>query len=200
MELVEKIRRQIPAGLDRPAVIAVDGMIGAGKSTAAEQIRQAYDGRAVMVSTDLYILVTRAQWDEHLAGGEIRLHEWYDLPKIRRTLEQIRAGGTFRVDGLYNLSNGQRDHHLDFDCTDIDAVILEGLFAFHDVFADLIDVKVFLEAPEQLALERARKRDETVRNIPHEMWQKKIRIYHDFYTPYVDHLRSMADVVHQTGA
>jgi uridine kinase len=200
VELVEKIRSQIPAGLDRPAVIAVDGMIGAGKSTAAEQIRQAYDGRAVMVSTDLYILVTRAQWDEHLAGGEIRLHEWYDLSKIRRTLEQIRAGRTFRVDGLYNLSNGQRDHHLDFDCTDIDAVILEGLFAFHDVFADLIDVKVFLEAPEQLALERARKRDETVRNIPHEMWQKKIRIYHDFYTPYVDHLRSMADVVHQTGA
>ncbi len=199
MNLIQKVQQQAPDLQDRPVVIAVDGMIGAGKTTAAQKIRDHYQGRAAMVSTDLFILVTRSQWDEQLAGGDIRLHEWYDLAKIRDTILKIRQGGNFSVPGLYNLSNGLRDYELTFDCDGIEAVILEGLFSFHDVFADLIDVKVFLEAPQEIALERARVRDETVRNIPPEMWAKKIRIYHDFYTPYVEHLKSMADIVHPSG-
>jgi uridine kinase len=200
VKLVEKVLQALPDLNDRPAVIAVDGMIGAGKTTAARKIQEHFQDRAAMVSTDLFILVTRSQWDTYLDGREIQLHQWYDLDKIRDTLLKTRQGGTFQVPGLYNLSNGQKDYELTFDCDGIQAVILEGLFAFHDVFADLIDVKVFLEAPQEVALERARIRDETVRNIPPEMWQKKIRIYHDFYTPYVEHLRSLADIVHQTGS
>jgi uridine kinase len=200
VNLVQKVLQALPQPSGRPAVIAVDGMIGAGKTTAAQKLRDHFNDQAAMVSTDLFILVTRSQWDQHLDGREIHLHQWYDLDKIRETLLKIRQGGTFSVPGLYNLSNGQKDYELTFDCNGIQAVILEGLFAFHDVFADLIDVKVFLEAPQEIALERARIRDETVRNIPAEMWQKKIRIYHDFYTPYVDHLRSLADIVHPTGS
>ncbi len=196
MDLLEKVLERCDGQVGRPTIVAVDGIIGAGKSTSAGLIREHFGDRAAMFSTDLFILVTRAEWDDRLRQGGIELDTWYDLAKIRHTLEQARRGERFTVGGLYNLSNGQHDYAMEFDCTRAEVLILEGLFAFHPTFEDLVDVKVFLDAPIEESLERARQRDETVRNIPHEMWLKKIRIYHDRYTPHVGPLRDAADIVH----
>ncbi len=197
MELLDKVI-DLTSKLDKkPIIIAIDGMLGSGKSTRAEWIRDHFGKKSVVLSSDLFISVTRHQWDERLAEGDIDLATWYDLEKIRHTLERVKNRETFEVEGIYNLANGQLDKTLPIDASEAEVLILEGLFAFHDAFKDLIDVKIFLEIPHEVALERARARDEDVRNIPNAMWQKKTKIYYDQYVPYLDALRANADIVHE---
>jgi uridine kinase len=178
-------------GRDR-LVVAIEGIIGSGKSTIAEQVAEAFGGRVIVMGTDNFIRVTRAQWDEYLASGEIVLDQWYDRVKIRQVLEAFGDRRATTVEGLYNLSNGQMNRTLEFDGAAWDMLILEGLFSFHEDLADDIDLRIFLDADEAVTLERARRRDETVRNISPEMWAKKIRIYHDCYVPYTQHYRPTA--------
>jgi uridine kinase len=199
MSLIRRLKAFLQQNGDpEHAVVAIDGMLGSGKSTVAEQMVDAFGDETIVLATDEFIVVTRHQWDEYLAGGDdIVLADWYDLDKIARTLERARRGEKFTVEGLYNLSNGQLDRTRGLDARRTRMVIIEGLFALHEKLRDLADVKVFLDIAGPVALERARSRDLTARNIAPEQFEKKMRIYHDCYLPHVEQYRSYADIVHK---
>ena len=73
MSLNEQVKALLDERVDgRCAVVAVDGMPGCGKSTVAEQICELADDRAMVISTDTFILVSRHRWKEVLEGPEIR--------------------------------------------------------------------------------------------------------------------------------
>lgn len=195
MKLHELVKIILEKEKKYPYVIAFEGMIGSGKSYEAEKLKEQLRSKTILLSTDLFVAVPRSEWSDRLDNDDIDLSKWYDLKKIKQALESINKKEKFTVAGLYNLSNGQFDDKLEVDATDCEYLILEGLLSCHKEFDGLIDLRVFLEVPREIALERAHRRDETVRHLDHESWLQKKDIFYTHYLPFLKAHKSTADVI-----
>lgn len=178
-----------------PYIIAFEGMIGSGKSYEANLLKEELGGKAQQISTDLFVSVPRSEWSNRLDVHDINLSTWYDLQKIRQVLESVKRKQNFMVTGLYSLSNGRFDDELEVDAVDCDYLILEGLFSCHEDLDDFVDLRVFLDVPEEIALQRAHDRDETVRHLDHDGWLQKKDIFYNHYLPFLKSHKARAHVI-----
>ncbi len=195
MKLPELVQTILQQEKKHPYVIAFEGMIGSGKSYEAGKLAEELGSRALQISTDLFVTVPRSQWADRLEVHDIDLSSWYDLQKIKNALESAKRKESFTVDGLYNLSNGQFDDELEVDATDCDYLILEGLFSCHEELDDIVDLRIFLDVPEELALSRAHTRDETVRHLDHDSWLQKKDIFYNHYLPFMESHKGRANII-----
>ena len=195
MKLPELVTTILEKEKKHPYVIAFEGMIGSGKSYEANKLMKELGSKAFQISTDLFVTVPRSEWKDRIQVHDIDLCTWYDLQKIKQALESVKRKERFTVEGLYNLSNGQFDDELEVDAVDCDYLILEGLFSCHQELDDLIDLRIFLDVPREIALERAHQRDETVRHLDHEGWLEKKDIFYNHYLPYLESHKERAHII-----
>ncbi len=195
MKLPEIVEYILSKEKKHPYVIAFEGMIGSGKSYEANLLKEKLGGKAQQISTDLFVSVPRSEWPQRIEAHDVELHTWYDLQKIRQALESVKRKERFSVNELYNLSNGQFDDELQIDATDCDYLILEGLFSCHEDLDAFVDLRVFLDVPQEVALERAHVRDESVRHLDHSGWLQKKDIFYNHYLPYLYAHKNRADVI-----
>jgi len=195
MNFDELVQTVLGKGKRHPYTIALEGMIGSGKSYEAEKLDEQLGGSSIFLSTDLFVIVPRTEWDRRIENDDLDLRQWYDLPKIQQTVESIKNQENFNITGLYNLSNGKFDDHLEIDARNCDYMILEGLFSCDHSLEGLIDLKIFLNISQQTALNRAHERDETVRHLSHRGWLQKKNIFYDHYLPYLEANKDRADVL-----
>ncbi|MCH7518265.1 MAG: hypothetical protein IH964_04475 [Candidatus Dadabacteria bacterium] len=195
MKLPELVQTILEKEKKHPYIIAFEGMIGSGKSYEAGKLKDQLEGKIILITTDLFISVPRLEWTERIENDDIDLTTWYDLQKIKQTLESVKRKENFTITGLYNLSNGEFDDELGVDASDCDYLILEGLLSCHEEFDGLIDLRVFLNVPRDVALSRAHERDETVRHLDHQGWLEKKDIFYDHYVPYLESHKNRAHII-----
>ena len=183
-ELVEEIHQKPKK---HPYTIALEGVIGSGKSFQAEHLLKELGGNSLIVPTDLFVTVGRHDWTKMLEENHIDLRTWYDLNKIRDTLTSVKNMESFTITGLYDLANGEFDDTFHVDATELDYLI-EHLDGF-------IDLKIFLDVTIETAMERAEARDETVRHLSHHGWELKKAIFYDHYVPYLESHKNRADLL-----
>ena len=195
MKLPELVQTILEKEKEHPYVIAFEGMISSGKSYEARKLKDQLEGKIILITTDLFISVPRSEWTERIENDDIDLTTWYDLKKIKQALASIKRKENFTITGLYNLSNGQFDDELGVDASDCDYLILEGLLSCHEEFDGLIDLRVFLNVPREVALRRAHERDDTVRHLDHQGWLQKKDIFYDHYVPYLESHKNRAHII-----
>lgn len=195
MKLPELVQTILEKEKKHPYIIAFEGMIGSGKSYEAGKLKDQLEGEIILITTDLFISVPRSEWTERIENDDIDLTTWYDLKKIKQALASVKRKERFTVEGLYNLSNGQFDDELGVDASDCDYLILEGLLSCHEEFDGLIDLRVFLNVPREVALSRAHERDETVRHLDHQGWLQKKDIFYDHHVPYLESHKNRAHII-----
>ena len=195
MKLPELVQTILEKEKKHPYIIAFEGLIGSGKSYEAGKLKDQLEGKIILITTDLFISVPRLEWTERIENDDIDLTTWYDLQKIKQTLESVKRKENFTITGLYNLSNGEFDDELGVDASDCDYLILEGLLSCHEEFDGLIDLRVFLNVPRDVALSRAHERDETVRHLDHQGWLEKKDIFYDHYVPYLESHKNRAHII-----
>lgn len=191
-ELVEEIKHKEKI---HPYTIALEGVIGSGKSYQAEHLKNSLGGSSLIISTDLFVTVGREYWTKYLDEDRVVLRDWYDLKKIKETLENVKSKKSFTITGLYDLANGEFDSTFHVDATELDFLILEGLFGCDKYFDGLLDLKIFLDVSIETAMRRAEERDETVRHLDHHGWELKKNIFYDHYLHYLENHRERADVL-----
>jgi uridine kinase len=191
--ILDHLRRAAAGMAGRPLVVAIEGLIGSGKSTAAETLL-AELGAGRMLSTDLFILVPRSAWRSQAAGPEIDLSTWYDIPRLADLLLQVRRGSSVRIERLYDVRTGTFDLDMSFDAGAIRLILVEGLFALHARIRPLIDIGIWVDTPAEVAYRRYQERDRVVRRIDEELLALKHRIYHERYLPWAALHREAADL------
>jgi uridine kinase len=117
--------------LQRPAVVAVDGVSAAGKSTFADELAPLVAAPVVRVSLDDFHR-PKDERHAHGEGPESYYHDTFDLPALRAELMQVADGAVAIVDGIFLLRAG---------------------------LADVWSLTIFLSVDRAIALERAIARD-----------------------------------------
>jgi uridine kinase len=154
-ELVDLIAK---SSRDRigPLIVAIDGRSGAGKSTLAAAVATEV-GAAVIDGDDFYSGGTAAQWDAMTPSDRAR--HCIDWRRQRSVLEPIARGeeATWHPYDWDTDDGRLSDRALSLQPPGV--VILEGAYSARPELADLMDLRVMLDVPDQVREQRLRVRE-----------------------------------------
>jgi uridine kinase len=137
-------------------VVAIDGGGGAGKSTLANGIKEAYSGRAAIVRCDDFYRPLNAQ-----CAPEEAYQRYFDWRRLRdEVLIPLRGGKRAR----YQRNDWTADRFAEWiEIEPSEIVVVEGVFSMRPELQEWIDVAIFIETPRNERIRRmsARPQDTT---------------------------------------
>lgn len=151
-----------------PFTIGITGGSGSGKTTFIRQIRSVFsEDQVCIVSQDDYYRPRAEQAADENGVFNFDLPDSLFRDEFFRDVEKLRQWHTVtREEYTFNNQEAQPDMHV-FRPAPI--LILEGIFVFHyPEIRNLLDLRVFLHAKEDLKVIRRIKRDREERNYPLE--------------------------------
>ncbi len=152
----------------KPLIIGITGGSGSGKTSFVRLLREPFNAQELCVISQDDYYRPRSEQDKDEQGVEN-----FDLPKsidkkaFHDDIQRLIAGETIqRLE--YKFNDGSAVPRTLTFCS-APVIVVEGLFVFHykKIF-DLMDLKVFLHAKENLKVIRRIKRDKVERNYPLE--------------------------------
>jgi len=168
-----------------PFIIAIAGGSGSGKSFIAKKIEEKIGGK--VLSMDDYILEEKGkeigQWD---------LPEVWDLKRLKGDLIRLRKKEAIKKP-IYNFVNSSEKKQEEFFN---DFVIFEGNYALIEIFDNLTNFKIFIDAEEIVRLNRRIERDSKERGKTREkiveQWNKFVQ---PMYKKYIEPQKRNADLI-----
>jgi uridine kinase len=197
-EVLAEVASRIPL-LDRPVLVAVDGVDGSGKTTFADELAE------VVRESGRFAEVVRASVDgfhhprehRHAHGrtGEAFWSRSFDYPALLRELVtpwRTGPGSSYRP-AVHDVAT---ETALDLPAAVVPErglLLLDGIFTQRDGLREHWDLAVFLDVPFEVSVSRMARRDGTVDDTAHPSQARYVdgqRIYLATCDP-----RARADVV-----
>ena len=179
-----------------PYIIGISGGSASGKTSFLRELRSAFPEDALcIVSQDNYYKPKELQQKDE--NGEIN----FDLPDsinrkaFHNDLVSLINGHEVSINEYTFNNAGKQSTEIILKPAPI--IIMEGLFIFYyEEIRDLLDLKVYIDARDELKLQRRLKRDLDERGYGHEsvlyQWNNHVMpSYHTYLRPF----RDDADVI-----
>ncbi|MDZ5471445.1 kinase [Bacillus sp. 31A1R] len=145
--------------LDRPFVVAIDGLSGAGKTTLVKRIQEQL--------TNIDVVVIHI--DDHIVERNKRYHtgyeEWYEYYSLQWDVEKLS-------NDLFEKLQSNSDIHLPFYNNSTDTyevkeipftprsiVLVEGIFLQRHEWRDYLDFVIYIDCPRDIRYKRVLTRD-----------------------------------------
>jgi len=180
----------------RPYIVGISGGSASGKTSFLKHLlRSLPEGQVCIVSQDNYYRPKAEQQADE--NGQIN----FDLPtSINRDafhadMQKLAAGESLWIQE-YTFNNNQREPQT-IEMRPAPILVMEGLFVFHyEEIRNALDLKVYIDAREEIKLERRLRRDRDERGYDHDtvlyQWNHHVMpSYHAYLRPY----RDEADVI-----
>jgi uridine kinase len=154
--------------MSKDFIIGISGGSGSGKTSFLKALRDSFSEEEVcIISQDDYYHPKSMQEIDHNGISNFDRPSSIDLEEFHKDLNRLISGKTIsRIEYTFN-NDGQKPSSLTFKPAPI--IIVEGIFVFyHQPIRDLLDLKIFLHAKENLKVIRRIKRDRQERNYPLE--------------------------------
>jgi len=146
-------------------LITIDGPAGSGKTTLAEIIHENLAKSGESIAT--------IHMDDLYAGWDLALS-----PALTHSLDQIltswSVGGSMRIP-QYNWIEERFSSPLTIDSPDV--LILEGVGSGQKITRDSADIKLWIEAPQEIAFARVVERDGENIRPQMELWQMRESVH-----------------------
>lgn len=150
----------------KPYLIGICGGSGSGKTSFIRRLRQSFtEEQLCIVSQDDYYLPREEQHRDKNGEANFDLPKSFDKKKFRQDLEKLLAGETITIEEYVFNNPDAKPKLLIFKPAPI--ILIEGLFVFHyKKIAEQINLKVFVNAKENLKVIRRIVRDQVERGYP----------------------------------
>jgi len=150
----------------KPYVIGISGGSGSGKTSFIRRLRKAFSEEELcIVSQDDYYLPREQQHRDKNDEFNFDLPKSFDKKKFRHDIERLMVGETVEIQEYTFNNPDAKPRILTFRSAPI--LVIEGLFVFHfKKIAPLLDLKVFINAKENLKIIRRIMRDQVERGYP----------------------------------
>jgi len=179
MSLIDEVLRK-PANSHALPLVGVSGIGGSGKGYVASLLQHELVSRGVKVSLlhgDDWLSLPEVKYrdDEparHYYEHALREREMFDtfvMPLVKNGRVELSYEAYVERTRSYIAKN--------VEISNVDVVLLEGILLFRSPYADKFDVKIWVECPFDVALERALHRNQEDLDIE-AVTRKYQRIYH----------------------
>ena len=147
----------------RPYIIGITGGSGCGKTLFIKRIMKDFSYEEVcLVSQDNYYRPRNEQPVDENGVQNFDRPESIDITKFTHDLKRLIDGEVIRIKE-YTFNNPELDPEI-IEFQPASVIILEGIFIFYvKEISKLIDLKVFVDAPEHIMLKRRIIRDQKER-------------------------------------
>ncbi len=166
--------------LERPTLVAVDGVDGSGKTTFAERLATAYTdrGRAVqVVHMDDFLNPRSVRYRMGRSSPEGFFKDTYDLVAFTtKVLHPLRPGADHAI--TLRAFDHRADKPLDDDSVEVPpqaVVIIEGMFLHRDELCSWWDMSIFLDVPFSITVPRMAQRDGAPLDPDHPSWRRYLQ-------------------------
>lgn len=152
----------------KPYVIGICGGSGSGKTTFIRKLRENFtENEVCIVSQDDYYLPRDQQYVDDNGERNFDLPRSFDKKKFRHDIEQLMAGEEVAIQE-YTFNNANAiPKTLTFKPAPV--LVIEGLFIFYfKKISPLLDLRIFINAKENLKVIRRIARDQIERGYPIE--------------------------------
>ncbi len=180
----------------KPFLIGLTGASGSGKTTFLQQLEAAFEPEQLLIiSQDNYYRPREQQKIDENGVANFDLPDAIHLNEFAEDIARLLRYETVeRQEYTFNNPNVV-PRQLLFQPRPI--IIVEGLFVMYDkTMSELLDLKVFLHAPETTAFSRRIRRDQIERNYPLEdvLYRYEKHVI-PTYEKYIRPLHQQADLV-----
>lgn len=180
----------------KPFLVGVTGGSASGKTHFLKSLKEKFPVEEVcFISQDDYYKPLETQFKDEKGVVNFDLPEALELDMFYNDLAALSNGETIKKMS-YNFNNPEAKSELmDFSPSPI--IIIEGLFIFHHTsIFNMLDLKLFIDADDDIKLQRRIKRDVKERGISLEMvtyqWYNHVKpAFQKYLAPY----KEKADVV-----
>ena len=150
----------------RPVLIGITGGSGSGKTTFIRELRSLYAPEEVcIISQDDFYHPRQEQKKDREGVINFDLPSSVDLKKFAESIRALIKGKTITLQE-YNFNN-QAKYPRTLRFLPAPVIVVEGLFIFHiPALKSMLDLKIYIEAKENLKVIRRIKRDQVERNYP----------------------------------
>ena len=176
--------------MNEPFIVGVTGGSGSGKTFFLKCLLEHFDDNQVsLISQDDYYIPVA----HNLTKEENKLYN-FDLPSaidrkhFEADIAKLISGETI-VKNEYTFNNANAAARM-LEIKPAPVIVVEGLFILHfEEISALLDYKVFIDADDQVALQRRMDRDLTERgysnsDVSYKWINHVLPAYHQFLLPY----------------
>lgn len=180
----------------KPHLIGIVGGSASGKTTFIKALASRFDpGQLCVISQDHYYHPLSMQVRDERGEVNFDLPEALDRERCLSDFEALIAGKSVKIrEYTFNRADAEpADHILD----SAPVIVMEGLFVFHyEEIANLLDLRIFIDAPQDLMLARRIERDFRERGYPEEVvryqWDHHVA---PAYKAYLEPYRDSSDLI-----
>lgn len=150
----------------KPFIIGITGGSGAGKTTLIKLLRESFtEDELCVVSQDDYYRPREEQKADKLGIKNFDLPGSIDRKAFKEDIKKLLQGET--IERLEYTFNNEKSTPKTLIFKPAPVIIVEGLFVFHlKKIRKQLDLKVFMQAKENLKVIRRITRDQVERNYP----------------------------------
>lgn len=172
-----------------PMIVGIGGRSGSGKTTVVRKLIEHFGSQLISLLTlDNYYLPRDQQVEDESAYLNFDLPSSFQREKFASDLLTLKLGRHIEI-VEYVFNNERRPKPLRIVPRPI--ILVEGLFIFHyQEVREMIDLKVLIDVPAEVAFNRRLQRDLTERNygeeeIIHRYFQHAEPAFQNFIQPYI---------------
>lgn len=179
-----------------PYIVGICGGSGSGKTFLLRKLLATFsDQQCALISQDNYYKPKNRQILDEDGLINFDHPDSLDLDKFVADIQRLMAGETIEIEE-YTFNNEHRKPQI-FTYKPTPIIIVEGILIYHKKeLADLMDLKIFVDAEEHIRLSRRILRDEKERNYS---YVETIRDYNKFvapmYTEFVEPTKKYCDII-----
>jgi len=145
--------------MKKPIIVGISGGSGSGKTLFLKALMESFDAsEASLLSLDNYYKPRTAQPKDDQGIENFDLPESLDREKFYKDLEALKSGKDISLMEYTFNNSAVKSKEINIKSTPI--IVVEGIFTFFfKEVRELLDLKVYIEAPDYLMLTRRITRD-----------------------------------------